>query len=174
MKKESVRLKSFAPVLCARPKPKVLILGSMPSVLSLASDTYYGNPRNGFWKIMARLLAFDGALPYAARIKKLQAGRIALWDIYASCERAGSLDSAIKKGELNDIGGLLRKSAFDAVWLNGGEAAKQFRRAAQKNDYPQVMAVALPSTSPANARVSLEEKYKLWRAAWCAVFESPR
>lgn len=44
----------FEPVFDER--SRVLVLGSFPSVLSRANDFYYGNPRNRFWRVMARVL----------------------------------------------------------------------------------------------------------------------
>lgn len=45
----------FEPVFDER--SRVLVLGSFPSVLSRANDFYYGNPRNRFWRVMARAWA---------------------------------------------------------------------------------------------------------------------
>ena len=41
----------FDPVFDAR--SRVLVLGSLPSVLSREHAFYYGNPRNRFWRVIA-------------------------------------------------------------------------------------------------------------------------
>lgn len=87
---------SFPPI--ENPSAQILILGSMPGVLSLQANQYYAHPRNAFWPIMGTLFNFDGAAPYAARVEALKAADIALWDVLHSCVRSGSLDSAILKG----------------------------------------------------------------------------
>jgi double-stranded uracil-DNA glycosylase len=59
----------------------------------LAAQQYYGHPRNQFWKLLALVLDVDlVAMPYAERLKALQARQIGLWDVIAACERSGSLD----------------------------------------------------------------------------------
>lgn len=156
----------FPPILPRA--PRLLILGSMPGQASLAARQYYAHPRNAFWWILSRLLG-EAAVPssYAARCRLLKRHGIALWDVYAACERAGSLDSAIVVGSetLNDIPALLKKHrTIRAVATNGGTARRVFCRY-----WKDVAATAgvrvlhLPSTSPANARMSAESKLSAWR-----------
>ena len=58
-------------------RARVLILGNMPSVLSLATQQYYGNPRNAFWRIMGEIFCFDAEAPYAPRGCVAQAWTVA-------------------------------------------------------------------------------------------------
>lgn len=160
------KIKSFAPALASQPAPRVLILGSIPSVISLEHCAYYANPQNAFWKIMAELLGFDIGLSYAARVEKLHQAKIALWDVYHSCYRQGSLDSAIKEAEANDIQGLLSRYDFKAIWLNGKKAADGFLRHIDLSQHKKIKVHTLPSTSPAHARMNFETKATLWRQAW--------
>ena len=146
-------------------RPSVLILGSMPGQASLAVQEYYAHPRNDFWRIMLQLLGQETSpLPaYAVRRKMIMRAGVALWDVYAACDRRGSLDSAIVagSGELNDIGGLLaRYPSIRAVAINGGAATRVFRR-----HWSEVNARVffLPSTSPANARMNTANKLAAWR-----------
>ena len=153
----------LAPILA--PDARLLILGSFPSVASLAAQQYYAHPRNQFWPILSTLWGLTGphslALrPYAERVAAAQAHQLAIWDVYRGCVRPGSLDSAITDAELNDLAGLVhRLPSLKAVAHNGGESARHMKLT-QALGLP---VYKLPSTSPANASWSLERKLSAWR-----------
>jgi hypoxanthine-DNA glycosylase len=156
------RLQGLAPV--AGPEARLLVLGSFPSVASLEAQQYYGHPRNHFWPILAALWS-DGllALPYAQRIAEVQRRGLAIWDVYAACRRAGSLDSAIEDAVPNDLAGLAaRLPRLAAIAHNGGESARAMRITRALG----LPVWRLPSTSPANASWSFERKLAAWRAAF--------
>lgn len=159
----------FPPVADAR--ARVLVLGSLPGQRSLALREYYAQPHNAFWKIMGRLVGAEPALPYAARLAALRAHGIALWDVLAAGERAGSLDSAIVPASivLNDFAGFLaRHRRIRAILFNGNKAAELYRRHVEPG-LPARFAVlpkqVLPSTSPAYAALSFERKLARWTTA---------
>ena len=152
----------FPPILPRR--PRILILGSMPSVESLRRQQYYAHPRNAFWKIMGRLLGFAPDLPYYRRVAALRRTGVAVWDVLESCERDGSLDAAIVSvsEKPNAIARMLdEKTSIAAVFLNGGKADSLFRRHVRPGT--ALVATRLPSTSPANARLSFEQKLAAWQ-----------
>ena len=150
---------------------RVLILGTLPGVASLARGQYYGHPANAFWWIMGELFGAEPALPYPERCERLRAGGIALWDVCAAARRAGSLDSAIEPATIaaNDIAGLLgQHPGIGLIAFNGGPAARLFRRHVLPGLPPATAAlprVVLPSTSPAYAAMPRAEKLARWRAA---------
>jgi hypoxanthine-DNA glycosylase len=118
------RLQGLPPVLA--PGAKLLVLGSFPGVASLRSGQYYGHPRNHFWPILSALWSLDlVALPYAQRLAEMQRRGLGLWDVYASCCRSGSLDSAIVDAEWNDFATLRNRApGLRVVAHNGGESAR--------------------------------------------------
>jgi hypoxanthine-DNA glycosylase len=141
----------------------VVILGSFPSTASLAARQYYAHPQNQFWRVLGAVIGQPlKDLPYAARLTAVKGAGIAIWDIYAACERAGSLDSAIRAAKENDFAGL-RKSApaLRRICFNGRTAARRLR----EMEALGFEAVVLPSTSPAHAGMSFEEKLARWREA---------
>ncbi len=142
---------------------RVLILGSFPGVASLQAQQYYAHPRNRFWPIMGILLGRPlPEMAYGERIRCLLDHGIGLWDVYASCIRPGSLDSAIRDAVPNDLASLpTRAPALRLVIHNGAESARRMREVEALG----LPAVRLPSTSPANARLGLEAKLVLWREA---------
>ena len=144
----------------------VLVLGSFPGVASLRAGQYYAHPHNQFWKILQALWP-SHALPgdYAARCDWLLARGLGVWDVYASCEREGSLDSAIRSAEVNDFAGLRQRCPHLQLALhNGGESYKH----ARQTEALGLVAVKLPSTSPANASWPFEKKLQAWREALSA------
>lgn len=165
-------VRSFAPV--ARPDAHVLILGSMPGVLSLQQQEYYAHPRNAFWPIMAQLYGFSASLPYPQRLRMLPQHRVALWDVLACCWRPGSLDATIDphSQQPNDFAGFLPTlPQLRAIFFNGGKAEQVFRRLILPQLGalpPELQLIRLPSTSPANARLSSAQKLERWRVL-CAV-----
>ena len=157
-------LQGLAPVVA--PHTRLIVLGSFPSVASLAAKQYYAHPRNHFWPILSAIWGLDlRALPYAERIAEVRARGLGIWDVYARCRREGSLDSAIEAAEPNDLAGLRRHAPqLAAVAHNGGESARAMRITRGLG----VAVLRLPSTSPANASWSFERKLDAWRAAFAA------
>jgi double-stranded uracil-DNA glycosylase len=143
------------------PAPRILILGSFPSVLSLERREYYGNPKNRFWAIMEELFAVPAALPYPERIELLTQQGVALWDVVRACDRPGSADSRIKNPVPNDIAGFAREHpTLRLVALNGSTAGRLYHRFAE---VPGLASVPLPSTSPAHAAMKFSEKVRAWK-----------
>ena len=145
-----------------------LILGSMPGVTSLEQQQYYAHPQNRFWPLKARLLE-EPAVPlvYQERLQMLLRHHIALWDSLDTCDRDGSLDSAIKNEQGNDFTALLAKyPKIETICFNGGKSAQAFKRynktLLSRRD---IAFYALPSTSPANARWRLEMLAAKWGEA---------
>jgi len=142
---------------------RLLVLGSFPGAASLRAQQYYGHPRNHFWPILGAIWGVDLlALPYAERLQAMRAHRLGLWDVYASCRREGSLDSAIEDAVLNDLAGLRECApSLRAIAHNGGESARAMRHTRAFG----LPVLRLPSTSPANASWSFERKLAAWRDA---------
>lgn len=156
-------LTGLPPILDAQ--ARVLILGSFPSPASLAAGQYYAHKQNQFWRILAAVLDQPLVdLDYAAKQAAVKAAGIAIWDVYAKCERPGSLDSAIKNGQPNDFATLKKSAvAIRHVCFNG-QAAGKFAPQLQALGYQTIV---LPSTSPANASWSFERKLTAWLSALC-------
>ena len=142
---------------------RVLILGSFPSAASLAVQQYYAHPQNQFWRILGALLEQPlKDLDYAVRVAAVQAAGIAIWDVFASCSRAGSLDAAIREAVPNQLSTLKESAlALRRACFNGRVAARRIREVEALG----FEAVILPSTSPAHAGMGFEEKLVRWRTA---------
>ncbi|MDT5305868.1 MAG: hypothetical protein QOE48_1538 [Mycobacterium sp.] len=141
----------------------LLILGSFPSVQSLAARQYYGNPRNAFWPITSALFGFDADAPYETRLAALQSHGVALWDVLHKCRRVGSSDAKIDPKSLvaNDFGQLFAAyRSIERICFNGRTAERLFGRLVEV-DAP-VSYQLLPSTSPARA-MPADEKLKAWQ-----------
>lgn len=140
---------------------RILILGSFPGEASLAAQQYYAHPRNQFWRLLSAVLGEDLAgLPYPQRLTRLQAHGVGLWDVIAVCEREGSLDAAIRRAQANDFAMLKQQCpALRRVCFNGKTSGKfepQFATAGFET-------LVLPSSSPANAQLSFDQKLALWK-----------
>jgi hypoxanthine-DNA glycosylase len=159
------RLRSFPPV--ANADATLLILGSMPGKESLKQNQYYAHPQNAFWKIMGELVGAHPHLPYEERLHKLTSAHIALWDVLASCEREGSLDSDIQNETSNDFTTFFREHPhISHVFFNGTKAEQSFNKfVLGKQKLPPLTFYRLPSTSPAHAGMRYVDKLRAWRAA---------
>lgn len=157
-------LRGLPPVLS--PGTRLVVLGSFPGLASLQAGEYYAHPRNQFWPLLSALWGLDlRALPYAQRLAVVGERGLGVWDVYANCRRAGSLDSAIRDARPNDLALLLRRApGLRAVAHNGGESARSMRvtRALGLEVH------RLPSSSPANAGWSFERKLQAWRGVFAA------
>ena len=148
---------------------RVLVLGSMPSVKSLAEQQYYAHPQNRFWRVMTKILTGKDVPPavYEDRLRMLREHHIALWDAIASCERVGSLDTAIHEERGNDFTSFLAAHpAIHTICFNGAKSYQCFRR------YNRPLLTRadltfhqLPSTSPANAKWRLPMLAEVWGEA---------
>jgi hypoxanthine-DNA glycosylase len=153
-------LRGFPPVAAAH--THTLILGSFPGVASLGATQYYAHPRNQFWKLLGAVLGVPllHELAYDARLERVLEHGFGIWDVLAACHREGSLDSAIRNAQPNDFASLrehapsLRKVCFN------GKTAGRFADVIGAAGFETLV---LPSSSPANAMLSFEQKFALWK-----------
>ncbi len=133
----------------------------MPGIKSLQEQQYYAHSRNAFWIIMFKLFNVPFTVNYDNRVDLLLKNRLALWDTLQFCYREGSLDSNIKDAQPNHFSELLQQNPMiKNIIFNGKKAEKfydKFNNRVSKIDY-----YCLPSTSPANARMNIEDKLNEW------------
>lgn len=144
---------------------KVLILGSMPSEESLRKQEYYGNPRNRFWRIIGTLFSSEQLTEakYGQKLEFILKHKLALWDVIASCEREGSLDSRIKSPLANPFADIFAQyPGIRYVAFNGKKAFEVYKRQVGFNLKKGIIYHTLPSTSPANT-LSWEQKLDEWQ-----------
>jgi len=157
-------LESLPPVLS--PDTRLVVLGSFPGVASLRAQQYYAHPRNQFWPLLSALWGIDlVGLSYEMRVAEACARGLGLWDVYATCQRVGSLDSAIRDAVFNNLDSLRQQApGLRAIAHNGAESARAMRHTRALG----VAVIRLPSTSPAHASWSFERKLAVWREAFAA------
>jgi double-stranded uracil-DNA glycosylase len=158
----------FPPI--SSPCARVLILGSLPGRLSLERGEYYANPQNAFWRIIATRVP---ELPpdYTGRVRAIIALRVALWDVLAAATRSGSLDADISDDAIpNNFRAFFHAHPdIRLIGFNGGTAAKLYEGhvlPTLTEAHRAIVRITLPSTSPAHAGVSFEEKAKRWSIAF--------
>ncbi len=134
----------------------------MPGTKSLELNQYYGHNQNNFWKFVFTILDEEFSQDYESRKNLLLKNNIALWDVLQFCDRVGSLDSAIKNEIANDFESFLKNHPhIDVIIFNGQKAAAFFKKYVHLNkDYQKF---TFPSTSPANASKTFQNKLEEWK-----------
>jgi hypoxanthine-DNA glycosylase len=166
---EHLRKRCFDPVVDQR--TRLLVLGSLPGEKSLAVQQYYANRQNQFWLLMSAVLGVElVALDYPARLTALLEHGAGLWDVVAEAHRPGSLDSAIRNRDDNDLIGLLaRHPHIRAIAFNGGTASKLGIKVLGACA-ARYQVFTLPSSSPAHT-LPYAEKLRCWLALQQALSE---
>jgi TDG/mug DNA glycosylase family protein len=160
-------IKGFAPIVSN--DAQVLILGSMPSKVSLLKQQYYGHPGNAFWPIMGALFGAFPDLSYERRKAILMENKVAVWDVLQSCHRRGSLDSNIAWASIrtNDFAGFFAEyKLIRRVFFNGSMAEKVYKKhilPGLDQRFAYLAYQRLPSTSPAHASLNLAQKIEAWK-----------
>ena len=155
----ALQIHPFPPLFDA--ESRVLILGSFPSVKSREGQYFYHHPQNRFWKVVSAVLGVETPVTIAEKEQMLLRHHIALWDVIASCEIAGSSDSSIRNVVPNDLSAIFSGAQIRAVFCNGGASFNYYRKYTQAATGFE--AIQLPSTSPANASWSLERLTTAWQ-----------
>ena len=140
---------------------KILILGSFPSVKSRENQFFYHHPQNRFWKVLSGVVGCDIPVTIDDKKEFLLNNNIAVWDVIASCEIEGSSDSSIKNVVVNDLNKIIDTCDIKQIFCNGGKSFELYKKYCEKNT--NLNAIKLPSTSPANARFSLEKLINEWQ-----------
>ncbi|STQ86895.1 uracil-DNA glycosylase family protein [Helicobacter muridarum] len=121
----------------------------------------------------------------ATKIAFLKSHLFVLWDIVYSCEIIGSSDSTLKNIVFNDVFNLLHSSKIKAICLNGTKATMLFQKYCKNQNLSlmlhshshyktltpitsqkfgrEIAIFSLPSTSPANAKYSLDNLLNAWK-----------
>lgn len=142
---------------------KILILGSLPSVVSVERGFYYMHPANRFWKILS--IIYNVNLSEASKDMRkafILQNNLALFDVIDSCEITNSSDQSIQNVKVQNLEEIINEASIERILLNGKKAYELFLKAYPKYES---LAILLPSTSSANASWSLEALVDVWQKA---------
>lgn len=144
---------------------RILILGTFPSVESRKAQFFYSNPRNRFWKVISEVFKYNEFNTIIDKKNMLMDNKIAIWDVIESCEIIGSSDSSIKDVVPADLSIILNTANIENIYANGDKAFKLY----MKYIYPITKReiIKLPSTSPANAKFTLDKLIDNWKCIKC-------
>lgn len=158
---ELSRSYSFAPIV--GDNPTILILGTLPSKVSLLLHEYYANKRNRFWRIISTLFDENEPTVYSDKKAMLLKHGIAVWDVARSAVRPGSLDANIMDEEMNPIDEFVRKyPTIKTIVFNGKAAAKKYKQHGGRA-FGSIKMLTLYSTSPANCQYSDDVIIENWK-----------
>jgi hypoxanthine-DNA glycosylase len=156
-----MRKSGFPPVIDKN--TEILILGSLPSDISILKGEYYANPQNQFWRIIFTI--YNSGVPIVEYNKKLELllkNKIGLWDVLTEANRTGSLDSNIKQEVLNDFSGLfIDYPKIRLLAFNGDKAFNMYLK--KRAGLPQKELVRLTSSSSANTSKTVLLKVNEWQ-----------
>ncbi len=152
-------------------RSRVLLLGTMPSPKSREAGFFYGHPQNRFWRVLAAL--FDEPVPRTTDEKRdllLRRG-IALWDVLASCEIEGASDASIRDAKPNDVARIFEQADIRGVFCTGTKAGELYRKLIEPT--LGMPCTALPSTSPANAKMRLADLIEAYGKTLLPLLDTP-
>lgn len=157
----AIRHASFAPHVA--PDTRLLILGSLPGVRSLAERQYYAHPTNQFWRLLGEVVDQPLAnMRYDDRLAALREAKVGLWDVIRSAERHTSSDSLIREAEAHDLAALIADLPdLRMIAFNGSKAAAIGRK--QLPPLDGIAVVGLPSSSAAHT-IGFAAKRDRWLA----------
>ncbi len=151
---------SFPPI--SHNSTEILILGSLPGEKSLVMHEYYAHPNNKFWRIIAAITDSQTPVKYGDKLSLLIENKIGVWDVVREAKRVGSLDTNIVDEVPNDIDDFIsRHKNLKVVGFNGTKSMKLFDKYFKRQ--AQIKYIQLPSSSPANARITFDEICEKWR-----------
>lgn len=140
---------------------KILILGSFPSVKTREYGFFYGHLKNRFWKVMGEIFGEDLDTTIEHKKNFLLRNKIALYDSIYKCDIVGSSDASIKNVVPSDLSSIFENADIREVFLNGATSYKYYKKFHEKKY--SIEGIKLPSTSPANARYSLDDLAREWK-----------
>ena len=140
---------------------ETLILGSLPSVKSREEGFYYAHKRNRFFKVLSTLFNEEEPILIMDRKHFLDKHKIALYDAVYACDIHMSSDSSIKNVvPINILCVLNTHKKIKKLAINGNKAKELFNKYLLKDIKGDIEIIYLPSTSPANAKMNIDQLVK--------------
>lgn len=140
---------------------RILILGSFPSVKTREYGFFYGHAQNRFWPLLERIFSVKLSTDIEERRTFLLQHYIAVYDAIYQCDIIGSGDASIQNAVPSDLSPIFKEADIKQVFCNGGTSYRYYQKYQERKT--GLKAVKLPSTSPANARYSIDDLYEQWK-----------
>jgi hypoxanthine-DNA glycosylase len=140
---------------------KVLILGSFPSVKTREYGFFYGHAQNRFWPLLERIFDVKPLADIEEKKAFLLQHHLAVYDVVYRCDIIGSSDASIQNAIPSDLSPIIKEADIQQIFCNGGTAYRYYQTYQERKTGRK--AIQLPSTSPANARYSMDDLYNQWK-----------
>ncbi len=150
-------------------KTKFLLLGSFPGRLtSRFGDWYYETKKGQFWTILRSVynLKLDSKTEKQLLFNKLH---IAITDIIYMCERKSGNNSDANLINISyntdTISNILKSNRIRKIYFSSRFVERKFVRVFKNfsERYKDIELIILPSSSPRYAKLSLQDKIKIYK-----------